>query len=185
MKKLMFIGILLLGTIWSNQAEGNAVIEAAFTPSYECEQKIISYIHNSSVRIDIAVYAINNKAITKALKSAFDRGVKLRILTDRLQASRHTSTVKELFRYGINIKVHSKYKVEHNKFAIFDQKIIATGSYNWTDSASRSNSENCIFITEDQHSLQKYQRRFNYLWQVNTAEKSLKWFRKHQINLQN
>ena len=36
----------------------------------------------------------------------------------------------------------------HHKFAIFDQSILLTGSYNWTRSASEKNEENFI-ITSD------------------------------------
>jgi phosphatidylserine/phosphatidylglycerophosphate/cardiolipin synthase-like enzyme len=44
---------------------------------------------------------------------------------------------------------------------VFDRNEILTGSYNWTRSASRNNSENCLFIRDE---AEKYQRRFNQLW---------------------
>lgn len=69
-----------------------------------------------------------------------------RILTDRLQAGIKTSKVQELYNFGIKIHVNSKYKIEHNKFAVFDLKNVITGSYNWTETASNKNSENCLFF---------------------------------------
>lgn len=44
-------------------------------------------INNSELTIDAAIYAINNDEIVNALKKANNRGVKIRILTDRLQAA--------------------------------------------------------------------------------------------------
>ena len=151
---------------------------AYFTPSLECENNLVKKINKAEKTIDAAVYAINNKDIVKALKRANERGVKIRILTDRLQAGQRTSKVKELHDAGINIRVHSKNKLEHNKFAVFDFKEIVTGSYNWTEPASKKNSENCIFIDRNQKAVREYHDRFNYLWQINTKKASEKWFKR-------
>ncbi len=159
----------------------NARIDVFFTPSKKCENSIISLIEESQKTIDIVVYAINNDQIVDALKVAHDRGIKIRILADRLQASLKFSRVIELHNYGINVRVHSKNKIEHNKFAIFDGIKASTGSYNWTNQASNKNSENCLFVIDDQEVISKYSGRFNYLWQINTKHKSDKWFERKNI----
>lgn len=107
-----------------------AEINIYFSPSQKCENSIVKLINQSENTIDAAVYSINNDNIVKALKKAYDRGVKVRILTDKLQASSKYSKVIELYKYGINIRVHSKFKIEHNKFAIYDSKFASSGSYN-------------------------------------------------------
>ena len=103
-----------------------ADISAFFTPSKKCENSIIQRINSAEKSIDAAVYAINNKDIVKALKKAHERGVKIRILTDKLQASNKNSEVIELYEFGIKIRVNSKHKIEHNKFAIFDFNSVVT-----------------------------------------------------------
>ena len=130
-----------------------ARIDVYFTPSQKCENSIIKLINQSERNIDVAVYAINNDDIVKALKKAHDRGIKIRILTDKLQASSKKSKVIELYEYGINIRVHSKFKIEHNKFAVFDSKFASSGSFNWTNPASDKNSENCIFFIKNKRYL--------------------------------
>lgn len=153
-----------------------AEVKPYFTPSKECERKIIGLVEKSEKTIDVAIYALSNGEIVKAIEAAHDRGVKLRILTDKLQAAGRYSKVTELHDYGVNVRVHSKHKIEHNKFAVFDDDKVVTGSYNWTDSATRSNSENCLFIIRNQTAVKEYMDRFNYLWQVNTKKKSEEWF---------
>lgn len=167
----MFL-IFFSPNIWADD------VQIYFSPSVRCESTLIERINNSREKIDAAVYAINNEDIVKALKKAFDRGVKLRILTDKLQASNKNSKVKELKEYGINIRVHSRYKIEHNKFAVFDGEKGITGSYNWTEPATKRNSENCMFFGDDK-AVRKYQERFNYLWQMNTKRKSDEWFERN------
>jgi len=51
----------------------------------------------------------------------------------------------------------------HHKFAIFDGKLLVTGSYNWTDSAERYNHEN-VLVLEDPAIINRYQTRFNRLF---------------------
>lgn len=157
-----------------------ANIKVFFSPSSKCENSIIKLIDESKQRIDAAVYAINNKDIVEALKKAHKRGVKIRILTDRLQASQKKSKVRELYNAGINIRVHSKNKIEHNKFSVFDGKVASSGSYNWTEPATTKNSENCVFFIKNKKVVKEYQDRFNYLWQINTKKKSDAWFKKNR-----
>ena len=172
MKKIVCLIFLLFMCAGSTCAK----VEVSFTPSKSCENSIVSLINKSRYKIDIAVYSINNDQIVRALKKAHDRGVKIRILTDRLQAAGKSSKVLDLYRYGINIRVHSKNKIEHNKFAVFDEKTATTGSYNWTNPASVKNSENCLFLTDNKDIIEKYNNRFKYLWQINTKFASDKWF---------
>ena len=115
MHKGFIISLLLLWQAYPSYA-GMSVF---FTPSDKCEISIIGEINKAEENIDAAVYAINNQDIVDALKDAHRRGVKIRILTDRLQASQKKSKVRELHDFGINIRVNSKHKIEHNKFAVF------------------------------------------------------------------
>lgn len=155
-----------------------AIVDVRFTPSAECENAIIGYIDNAKNTIDVAVYSINNTNIVKALKRANERGVKLRILTDKLQASGKSSKVISLYQDGLNIRVNSVHKIEHDKFAIYDGKVASTGSFNWTNAATHVNAENCLFLIDESDAVSKYKERFEELWKINSEEKSDKWFQK-------
>lgn len=175
MKKYIFLFVLVLFCSFNLQAKNT---EIYFSPSPRCESRLVDLIENSSENINAVVYSINNDDIVSALKKAHDRGVKVKILTDRLQASGRSSKVRELYDYGVNIRVHSKHKIEHNKFAVFDNNVAMTGSYNWTNPATDKNSENCVFFFRERAAIEKYQNRFEYLWQINTKTKSDQWFDK-------
>jgi phosphatidylserine/phosphatidylglycerophosphate/cardiolipin synthase-like enzyme len=145
--------------------------EVYFSPSPDCENRLVKAIADAQKEIRIAVYSINNRKIFDALKGAKQRGVKLRILTDAIQATQHSSLALPLLDAGFDLKLHSKFKIEHNKFSVYDSTVVATGSFNWTGPASRSNSENCLFLSEGKV-IQKYQERFETLWEMNSAGKS-------------
>lgn len=145
--------------------------EVYFSPSVDCENRIVRAIDESQSNIAVAVYSINNKKIVDALLAAKKRGVKLRVLTDNTQASQRSSRVLEMVANGVDLRVHSKFKIEHNKFGVYDGKLVSTGSFNWTGPAARSNSENCLFL-DDKSVISKFHERFEFLWSKNSAEAS-------------
>ena len=139
-----------------------ARIEAYFTPDTECEDRIIAELGRATT-IDIAVYSITNPKIADAIIAAHQRGASVRIVTDRTMAGHKSSMIDELAAAGIPVRTNRRYKIEHNKFAVFDNRRMVTGSYNWTTTATKYNSENCIFLTTP---AQEYTKRFEYLWRM-------------------
>ena len=73
------------------------------------------------------------------------------------------SMVEKLQEAGVNIRTHTRFKIEHNKFGIYDQKVVSTGSFNWTNPAEERNSENCLRI-ENAKIANQYLVRFETLW---------------------
>ena len=141
-------------------ASAPARIEAYFTPGTECEDRIIAELGRATT-IDIAVYSITNPKIANAIIAAHQRGARVRIITDRTMAGHKSSMIDELVTAGIPVRVNRRHKIEHNKFAVFDNRRMVTSSYNWTTAATKYNSENCIFLTQP---VQEYTKRFEVLW---------------------
>ena len=137
-------------------------VRVYFTPGNDCENNIIAEI-NQAKKIDIAVYSITNQNIVNAIIDAKERGAKVRVITDRLQSAGKYSLAEELESAGIPVITNIKHKIMHNKFAIFDGKRIESGSYNWTDSATKSNAENCMFFDQENKAFTK---QFDYLWDL-------------------
>ena len=137
-------------------------IEIHFTPGLDCENAIIERINNSKT-MDVVVYSITNPAITNSLIVAHNRGATIRVITDRSQAKGKGSLVSMIKMAGIPVLTNQKHKIEHNKFAVFDDAHIVSGSYNWTTNASKYNSENCVFFDQPN---KEYSKRFEYLWNL-------------------
>lgn len=51
----------------------------------------------------------------------------------------------------------------HDKFAVIDEAVVLTGSFNWTSQAVKYNQENILFIQNDELA-KKYMDEFNKLW---------------------
>lgn len=171
MKRYIFLSLLFSGVVYAKTT-------VYFTPSPDCENNIIQVLNNAEHTINVAVYSFTNAKIANALLKAHEKGIAVRVLTDRTQAGNKSSQAITLYEKGVPIKVHSRFRIEHNKFMVVDGKTLETGSYNWTKSATDSNSENCLFITKEPETIAKYNARFEYLWRQNSEEKSNQWFSK-------
>lgn len=74
------------------------------------------------------------------------------------------SDIPDLVREGIQIRTDKNpYALMHNKFVIVDEKILITGSYNWTAQATKMNQENIIILENDEMA-KKFLAEFDTLW---------------------
>jgi len=142
-------------------------IEAYFSPDGHVSDRIIKAIDSSSSSIDLAIFDFTAQDIKSALDRAKNRGVNIRIVADSRQAKGTHSVIQTLINEGFDIKiVHGIGRgIMHNKFAIFDKKLLITGSYNWTNNAEHFNYENAVFIT-DPETIKQYQKEFDKMWEV-------------------
>jgi phospholipase D len=138
------------------------VKEIYFTPSLECENLIIKNIKKYK-NIDIAIYSINNDNIIAAIKEARDKNKNIRIIVDNTQSKTKNSKYDEMKKYGINLRQSKKHKIEHNKFIVLNKTNVITGSFNYTNVASKKNSENCLLILDRE---KHYSKRFEELWEM-------------------
>ena len=156
------LGMTVGAQLPAHHAMAPTDVAVYFTPGTECEDRIITELGRATT-VDIVVYSITNPKIVEAIIAAHRRGATVRIITDRTMAGHKSSLIDELVAAGIPVRTNRRHKIEHNKFAIFDNQRIVTGSYNWTSAATKHNSENCIFLP---HPAQKYSKRFEVLWRM-------------------
>lgn len=144
-------------------------IEVYFSPNGGCQQAVIAEIRKATQTIDIAMYYLSSRDIAQALVQASQNNVQVRIVLDQGQEIESASKSGYLIKHGLQIRYHLGFGLMHNKFAIFDGKSLITGSFNWTLTAEERNEENLLIIT-NQGTVEKYQERFNYLWNTSRLD---------------
>lgn len=107
------------------------------------DQEIISVINGAQKYIYFAIYMFTKSNIADALIDAKNRGVKVEGITDRANSTDpfEKPIIQKLQSAGINIETEKHQDgIMHIK-AIVSEKDFASGSYNWTASATVSNDE--------------------------------------------
>ena len=115
--------------------------------------------------IDIAIYSLTHPVIVKAIGDAYKRGVKVRVVTDKIQAEGNTQkhAINDLLLIGIPVKDNLHSGLMHLKMSIIDGKIATTGSYNYSNAASNTNYEMFVVI-EQQWFADRCEAEFNRMW---------------------
>ena len=141
-----------------------------FSPRNHCSETICNFLDQAEDSIQICVFTISDDSITKKITQCYDRGVKIKIITDNDKQYDRGSDINYLAGKGLQIKVDMSRHHMHHKFAIVDNKSILTGSYNWTRSAEKFNQENLI-ITDSLNMVQLFKNEFKRLWEQMEAHK--------------
>lgn len=157
-RSLVLICLLFVSTF------AYADTQVYFSPNGGCQDAIITEISKAQKTIDIAMYYLTSREIAQELVKAKDRNIKVRIVLDQSQEMQTYSKSRYLIKRGFEVKYHVGSGIMHNKFAIFDGKVLITGSFNWTPTANEKNEENLLIMT-DKELIKKYQTRFEYLWE--------------------
>tara|TARA_Y100000310_G_scaffold343076_1_gene449028 strand:+ start:834 stop:1277 length:444 start_codon:yes stop_codon:yes gene_type:complete len=140
-------------------------VSTYFSPNRGGAQTVIGFIDRCERTIDAAVYCITHDDISDALIRAHQRGVVVRVITDKTQAAGRWSDDEKLEEASIPLKrggYHWRGSM-HNKFIIGDDSAIGTGSFNWTKNADQKNAENFVIIRL-RYVVKEYQEEFNKLW---------------------
>jgi len=148
-----------------------AKTDVLFSPRGSIKEVIIRTISSSEETIDVTAFTFTSGDIAEALYNAKERGVKIRLVIDQGQDKRHYPVLKFLKEEGFDLQF-LKGNIGgsmNNTFAIFDGKLLVTGSYNWTEYSEKFNYENAIFI-DDSDVIGKYKKEFDSLYNEGVAQ---------------
>jgi len=140
-----------------------AKTEVYFSLSENPQKAIIKNINQAETYINIAMYTFTDQEIALSLANAQKRGVKVRVYLDRSQIESTYSVSRLLVQKGIKVRISSNNYIMHHKFAIIDNRLLLTGSYNWTFAANNKNEEN-LMVIDDPEIIEIFQHQFVNLW---------------------
>ncbi len=127
-------------------------------------------IRSAHKSIRIALFTFTHPQLLEEVIQAHKRGVSVSVVVDMHSSfGASAKTVDALKRSGIQILVSKGVQLLHHKFIYIDERILITGSANWTKSAFYKNSD-CIVALS---SLNTEQKKFmSQLWtQIETNAK--------------
>ncbi len=139
---LLFIGIFI-GHKFFQSSNQSSVRVIYSLDKMQNDQEIINIINGSQKYIYFAIYMFTKSNIADALIDAKNRGVKIEGITDRGNAadSYEKPIIQKLQASGIILETQKHPDgIMHIK-TVVSEKAFASGSYNWTASATVSNDE--------------------------------------------
>jgi hypothetical protein len=117
------------------------------------QSEIIKLIDESTENLKIAVTWFTNHdiydAIVRKLKDP-KFSVQLIVLNDRINNKKEGINFQFLIDNNCNFYYSDVENMVHHKFCIIDNKIVITGSYNWTYYAENRNWENIVVLLDEE-----------------------------------
>lgn len=140
-------------------------------------------LEKASKTIDLALFVFSAQRLANILENRHNQNVEIRALIEPQFAYRSYSEGLDMMGFSLSQKC--KYEVDnrpwqnpintvgvpmlatgdllHHKFAVIDQKIVITGSHNWSEAANHGNDETLLVI-ENPTVAAHFQREFNRLY---------------------
>lgn len=146
-----------------------------FSPEDDVASRLITLIDHEESQVLVAVYCLTHRGVADALVRAKKRGVNVEVIVDPFSLnSRYT--VPKLKQGGIEVSVwdpdmavpkeggkvarrKDRRPLMHDKFCVFGDQVVWTGSFNFTYDATRFHRENVI-VLQDPEVAKKYQAQF-------------------------
>ncbi|MBN1427931.1 MAG: phospholipase [Anaerolineae bacterium] len=115
------------------------------TTSGGIEKHLIDLINSAQSSVNLAVFEFNLQNVADALISAHQRGVHVRIVYDN-EHTEDDPQMAQMIKAGIPATPDNRGAYMHNKFFVFDNQLVWTGSWNVSVNDTFRNNNNAIVI---------------------------------------
>lgn len=134
------------------------VIEAHFS---SIKKIIIEELEKAVNTIYVCVAWFTDKEILKILESKQEEGVVVKVMVydDGINMKKGVDLSKLSHKY----QKADRHGIMHRKYAVIDNHVVISGSYNWTGNAEKKNDEN-IQIIQDWNNANIHTRQFLDDW---------------------
>src|SRR5262249_60651380 len=107
-------------------------ISVFFSPKGGCQDAIVRELAKARREILVQAYSFTADPLTFALVEAKKRGVTVDIVLDKSNEVERYSDLHIFLEQGLEPHIDADHAIAHNKIILIDQKVLITGSYNFT-----------------------------------------------------
>ncbi len=122
--------------------------EVHFSPNGGCTAAVVRELGAARQTIQVQAYSFTSAPIAQALAQAKERGVQVEVILDKSNRTARYSGADYLVHHGIPTRIDAAHAIAHNKVMIIDDKVVITGSFNFTTAAERHNAENLLVLRD-------------------------------------
>ncbi len=149
-------------------------LEGSTGPTETIAHALAGFIDRTRQTLDVCAFELDNQVITQALVQAVQRGVKVRLVTET--RSLQQSGVQALRNAGVPLVAgpslptgnSSQRQLSsgrmHDKFMVFDQRAVWTGSLSFTETGAYRTNSNGLYI-DDEDVASNYAAKFRWMFE--------------------
>jgi len=131
-----------------------------FSPKGGCMEALLEELKKARREVLVQAYSFTSDPLTLALVDAKQRGVDVQVVLDKSNEVERYSDLHLFLEKGLAPLIDAEHAIAHNKIMIIDQKVLATGSFNFTNQAENQNAENLLIIKGQPQLVEQYRQNF-------------------------
>jgi phosphatidylserine/phosphatidylglycerophosphate/cardiolipin synthase-like enzyme len=137
-------------------------IEVYFSPDDGVANPILEMLRNAEESIHFLAFSFTTDEFGEAIRMQAGNGLTVAGVMEEEQVKSNIGTEYDLFKQAsLDVLVDGNEGQMHHKTMIIDERVVITGSYNFSRSAETRNDENLIIIYNEQIAdfyMQEFQR---------------------------
>lgn len=123
-------------------------IDFYFSPEDGVAQHVLAEIGRARRSIRFMAFSFTSDEIASAMVDRRRAGLSVQGVMERQNVEGTGAVFQQLADGGVDVLEDGNCYILHHKVIIIDEQIVITGSYNFTNSAERSNDENLVIIAD-------------------------------------
>ncbi|MBI3408326.1 MAG: phospholipase D family protein [Planctomycetes bacterium] len=135
-------------------------VRTYFSPKGGCQEAIVAELQKARREILVQAYSFTADPLTYGLVDAKKRGVTVEILLDKSNEVERYSDLRIFLEQGLDPHIDAEHAIAHNKIIIIDQRVLISGSYNFTNQAEGENAENLLIFRGHPELIRRYRENF-------------------------
>ncbi|MEW6094723.1 MAG: phospholipase D-like domain-containing protein [Chloroflexota bacterium] len=123
------------------------LVEVFFSPDDGVQARLVELLESAQDSIYFLAFSFTADPLGEAIRSRATAGVTVAGVMEAEQVASNTGTEYDPFlQAGLDVFQDASEGLMHHKVIIIDERIVVTGSYNFSSSAEERNDENLLII---------------------------------------
>lgn len=138
-------------------------VQVLFAPEDGVADRLIPLIESAQRNIRFMAFAFTHDGIGAAVLARAEAGVDVKGIFETRGSETRFSQMPVLYCAGVPVRQDGNPRTFHHKVWVIDDRLVITGSFNFTGNADSSNDENVVIITNPEVAaryLQEFERRW-------------------------
>lgn len=144
---------------------GNSHIQVLFAAEDEAMDYILPILAEAQSSIRFMAFSFTYDTMEDVITERFESGVDVKGVFEKMGSSTEYSELGDMYCSNMDVRRDGNGSFLHHKVVVVDERIVITGSLNFSDNANDSNDENVIII-DNAEIASLYIQEFNRVWDI-------------------
>jgi phosphatidylserine/phosphatidylglycerophosphate/cardiolipin synthase-like enzyme len=152
-------------------------LQVLFAPEDDVAHRLVPLIENAQSSLRFMAFSFTHEEIGDAVLARAKAGVDVRGIFETRGSETEYSELPMLYCAGVPVRQDGNPYTFHHKVFVIDDRMVVTGSFNFSSNADESNDENVLVITNSDIAaryLQEFERRWAEATEPDAADMGCK-----------